>query len=450
MRGHLGYERQAGTHRRVLIVCPQFPPINAADCQRVRMLLPHLREFGWEAHVLAVDPRDVEGFRDADLERTIPPDVPVTRVRGIPAWLTRKVGFGGLWIRAGRAVRQAGTQLLREQQFDLVYFSTTIFSAMTLGPAWRRTFGVPYAIDLQDPWVSDYYARTGVRPPGGRWRYAFAQWKARQSEPRVMREAAHIVTVSPTYVDALRGRYPDIPVEKFTVLPFAASEADFEVVARERIGQGVFDPSDGLRHWVYLGRGGADMALALRGLFAALAELRRTNPAVSKLRLHFVGTSYAAKGRAQETIRPLAVEMGVGDLVSEQTDRLAFLSGVALLRAADAIMIVGSDDPGYSASKVYPCIMARRPLLAVLHVDSPAAAIVAKCRAGEVVGFASGEATQSLAGRLQPCLSKLLATPPDAVPETDWAAFAPYTAREMTRTQCAVFDAAVAARSLSQ
>jgi hypothetical protein len=65
---------------RVLIVSPHFPPVNAPDHQRVRMSLPYLGEFGWEAHVLAVDPRYVEGFRDPGLLQTVPDDVPVTRV----------------------------------------------------------------------------------------------------------------------------------------------------------------------------------------------------------------------------------------------------------------------------------------------------------------------------------------------------------------------------------
>jgi hypothetical protein len=431
--------------RRVLIVCPQFPPVNAADCQRVRMSLPYLREFGWEAHVLAVDPREVEGLQDPDLECTIPADTSITRVRGIPLWLTRKFGFGGLWFRIGRKLQYVGTRLLRQQPFDLVYFSTTIFSAMSLGPKWRKKFAIPYVIDLQDPWVSDYYTRTGVRPPGGRLRYALAQWKARQSEPRVIREAAHIIAVSPAYVEALQRRYPDVPARQYTVLPFAASRADFEVAENRRATHGNFDREDGFVHWVYLGRGGADLAVALRGLFSALAELRVTNPSVNRLRLHFVGTSYAAKGQARETIRPIAREMGVEDLVIEQTDRLGFLNGLVLLQTADVILIVGSDDPGYSASKVYPCVMAQRPLLAILHEASPAAAIISKCRAGEVVSFSSQEKAASLAARLQPILGKLLDNPRDAVPQTDWLAFAPYTAREMTRVQCELFDAALAA-----
>ena len=426
---------------KVLIVSPHFPPVNAPDCQRVRVSLPHLREFGWDAHVLAVEADHVEGFRDPDIIATLPKDLPVTRVRGIPPGLTRRLGFGGLWLRCGRAMKRAGEELLRRERFDLVFFSTTIFSAMTLGPAWSRRFGVPYVIDLQDPWVSDYYSRTGVRPPGGRVRYAFAQWQARRSEPRVVRRSGRVISVSPAYVSALRERYPDVPPERFTVLPFAASEGDFDAARAAGIRHQVFDPSDGLQHWVYLGRGGADMARGLKGLFHALADLRQTDPAARAVRLHFVGTSYAPKGRAEETIRPLAVAAGVGDVVSEQTDRLPYLTGLSLLRDADVILIAGSDDPSYSASKVYPCVLARRPVLAVLHDQSPAAAILRSCRAGEVVPFAANDSADSLAARLKPLMAEMLLARPSP-PPTDWQAFAPYTAREMTRVQCAVFDQA--------
>jgi hypothetical protein len=422
--------------RRVLIVSPHFPPVNAPDCQRVRMALPYLHEFGWEAHVLAVDPAGVEGFLDPDLTRTLPANQAVTRVPAVPAWLTRTFGFGGLWLRAGRQLAAAGAAVLRRGRFDLVCFSTTIFSAMALGPRWLRRFGVPYVIDLQDPWVSDYYARTGTRPPGGRLRYAFAQWGARRAEPEVVRRAGHVISVSPAYVAALRARYPDVPAGRYTVLPFAAAAADFQAAERRGIEHGVFDPADGLRHWVHLGRGGADLAPALRGLFAAFADVRRSNPGAEPVRMHFVGTSYAKTGLAHESVRPLARAAGLADVVSEQTDRVPYLRGVSLLRAAAALLVIGSDDPGYSGSKVYPCVMARRPLLAVLHENSPAAAIITACRAGEVVPFSSG------AARLGPALGRLLAAA-GTEPATDWGAFEPYTAREMTKGLCRAFGAAL-------
>jgi len=427
---------------RVLMVSPHFPPINAPDHQRVRMCLPYLGEFGWEPHVLTVDPRFVEGFRDPGLAETVPDEVPVTRVGALPARLTRRFGLGSLGLRALGPLGRAGDRLLRTRRFDVVFFSTTIFPAMGLGPRWKRRRGVPYVLDMQDPWVSDYYQRTGIRPPGGRIKYAFAQWLARRGEPRAMRDAARVVSVSPDYPTVLRQRYPDLPAERFVVMPFGASERDADFVRTTGIRHSVFDPSDGLLHWTYLGRGGADMALALRGLFLALRRVRSRDPRCERLRLHFVGTSYAGKDRAQKTVAPLADKMGVGDLVHEQTERIPYLEGLALLRESDAVLLIGSDDATYSASKVYPCVLAGRPLLAVLHRDGLAGEVIRTCNAGAAVGFASGESLEDLAGRVEPELTRLLDLPPGTPAKPDWTAFAPYTAREMTRRLCQVFDEA--------
>jgi hypothetical protein len=428
---------------RVLIVSPHFPPVNAPDFQRVRMSLPYLSEFGWEAHILAVDPRFVEGFRDPALLQTVPDDIPVTRVPALPAGLTRRVGLGSLGLRALGPLSLAGDRLLRSRRFDLVYFSTTIFPAMGLGPVWKRRWGVPYILDMQDPWISDYYDRTGVRPPGGRLKYAFAQWLARRGEPTAMRGAARVISVSPDYPAALQRRYPELPADRFVVLPFGGSERDAEIVLKQGIRHSVFDPDDGLVHWTYLGRGGADMAIALRGLFLALGRVRENDPRADRLRLHFVGTSYAGRGRGQPTVAPLARDAGIGDLVQEQTDRIPYLEGLALLRTSNAVLIIGSDDPAYSASKVYPCILAGRPLLAVLHRASLAGDVIRQCNAGSTVGFESGGSAEELSSRIEPELLRLLDLPPAYIPSTDRAAFAPYTAREMTRQQCAVFDHAV-------
>ncbi len=282
---------------------------------------------------------------------------------------------------------------------------------MSLGPRWKRRFGTHYVLDLQDPWLSDYYARTGTRPPGGWWKYRFSQHLARRSEPAAVRGAAHIISVSPAYPQAIADRYPGLPPERFTVLPFGAPEADVELVRRLNLRQTIFDPADGCRHWVYLGRGGADLARGLRGLFLALRSLRKARPEGLQVRLHFIGTSYAAGQQAERTVEPLARECGVADLVSEQTDRIPYLEGLALLRSADAVLIVGSDDAGYSASKVYPCILAGRPLLAILHEASLAGQVVRDCQAGEVISFMAKQAPEAFAREIEPEAARLLDQP---------------------------------------
>jgi hypothetical protein len=406
------------------------------------MSLPYLADFGWEAHVLAVEPKAVEGFQDPDLMHTLPEELAVTRVGAAPTWLTRLVGCGSLGLRALWPLERAGNRLLKKGGIDVVFFSTSIFPPMSLGPRWKRRFGVPYVLDMQDPWVSDYHFKTGVRPPGGWLKYRFAQWQARHWEPGAMQEAAQVLSVSPAYPVDLQARYPSMSQERFTVLPFGASERDVEVAGRLGLRHGVYDPGDGLIHWSYLGRGGPDMAKGLRGLFLALRSMRESDPRINRLRLHFVGTSYAVGARAEKTVEPIAREVGVADLVIEQTERIPYLRGLALLRDSHAVMIVSSDDPGYSASKVYPCVLARRPLLAILHEASLVNQVIQSCRAGELVGFGSQEAPEQLAVRLRPALGRLLDWPRERSADTDWKAFDPYTAREMTRRQCDVFDRA--------
>jgi hypothetical protein len=428
---------------RVLIVSPNFPPVNAADHQRVRMSLPYHQQYGWQAHVLAVDPAYNPTTLDNDLLLTIPDSISVTRVSALPLWLTRRIGCGSLALRAYWHIAQAGARLLRQEKFDLVYFSTTAFLTMALGPVWKRRFGVPYVLDMQDPWVSNYYRESGNNPPGGWLKYGFAQWLARRAEPAAMREAGHIISVSPAYPKMLLERYPELSQDCFTVLPFGASERDFETVRERAIRHSIFNLDDGRLHWTYLGRGGSDMALSLRGLFLALRALRGFHPLVEKLQLHFVGTSYAVAHQAAKTVEPLAREIGVSDLVSEQTQRIPYLQGLDLLQSSDAILIVGSDDPSYSASKVYPCILARRPVLAILHERSLAGEVVRACQAGESIGFSSGQIPDHIADSIRPALLRLLDLPRGSVPPTNWSAFAPYTAREMTGRQCQVFDRVV-------
>ena len=229
--------------------------------------------------------------------------------------------------------------------------------------------------------------------------------------------------------------------EQFTVLPFGADVKDFENTVALKIKQGIFDPNDGNRHWVYVGRGGRDMAKALRILFLTIRQERERKPeSFRSLRLHFVGTDYAPAGRAAKTVEPIARECGVGDLVEERTGRVPYFEALRILLDSDAILLFGSDDPGYTASKLYPCILARKPVLAVFHEQSTVVDILRHCNVGRAVTFATDIGPKEMAETAAPHLDWLLSLPKGYEPETDWKEFQPYTAREMTRRQCEIFD----------
>jgi hypothetical protein len=156
--------------------------------------------------------------------------------------------------------------------------------------------------------------------------------------------------------------------------------------------------------------------------------------------LHFVGTSYAPGNRAVKTVEPIAQALGVADLVEEHPHRVAYFEALQILVDSDAIFLIGSDDPGYTASKLYPCILAQKPIFAIFHQQSSVVNILHRCQAGRVVTFASNDNPADLLNDVNSQLNWLLSAPKEYQPETNWSEFLPYTAREMTRQQCAIFD----------
>jgi hypothetical protein len=426
--------------RRVLIISPHFPPVNAPDHQRVRVALPYLQEFGWTAQVLAVKPQHVPHSQDAKLAEALPSNLPITYVDAWPESYTRQIGLGNVGWRCLLDMRKAGDRLLSSQKFDLVFFSTTIFPVMLLGQHWWKKFQLPYVLDFQDPWRSDYYQTKQSQPPGGRLKYGITQFLARWSEPQAMKAVEHIISVSPSYPKTLQQRYPWLQPEQFTVLPFGAAEHDFEQLTALQVKQTIFDAQDGKRHWVYVGRGGADMTIALRLLFDSIQTARRLNPeAWRSIQLHFVGTSYAPPPLAIKSIEPIAQACGVGDLVTEYTTRIPYFEAQQLLVDSDAILMIGSDDPSYTASKLYPCILAQKPILAIFHEQSSVVHILRDCQAGEVFTFGSSLDHSITQPQLITHLTQL-ATQPRSQPQINWQAFQPYSGREMTRKLCHVFD----------
>jgi hypothetical protein len=423
---------------RVLIVSPHFPPINAPDMQRVRMSAPFFEACGWRPHVLAVDAAYQDGVREPLLLESLPPNLGVTRVRALPLRWTRRIGVGSVALRALPHLHAAGSRLLSAGSCDLVYFSTTMFPSMTLGRLWKRRFGVPYVIDLQDPWLSTYYeTHPGAqRPP----KYAISHRLDAILEPWTMREADGIVAVSQAYIDTILRRYPWIDPECCATLPFGAAPRDFDVLSSLDVANPVFRPGDGSLHGVYVGRGGDDMGHALRILFRAMGDCRHRAPQLcARLRMHFVGTDYAGPSRARKTVEPLAIAAGVGEQVSEQTGRIGYFETLQLLRDADLLVVVGSDDAQYTASKIYPYVLARRPMLAILHEQSSAAPILRSLGAAAVVTFRASGDVDVAADQASAALGEILERLP-FTPDLDRVQIAPYTAPDLTRRQCDLFD----------
>ncbi len=412
--------------KRVLFISPHFPPVNAPDMHRLRQILPYMRENGWEPVVFAIDPDKVEGSREELLVRTVPDDVEVFHAGAFSTRLTRLAGLGNLGIRSWFQLRNAVSAYLESNHVDLIFFSTTVFTAIAHGPYWKRRFNVPFVVDLQDPWRNDYYLTLPKHErPGKFW---FDYWQKSRLEARTMPFASGVMAVSQQYIDTMHASYPDLENRPALTLPFGIQSKDIEI-AREL--PAVVPRRAGKTTMRYIGRGGPDMAHALTILFRAVnSGLCRRPELFDKLAFEFIGTSYAANGKGHKSVLPVAEDEGVANLVIEIPDRLPYFSAMRHLLDADALVVVGSNDASYTASKVYPYVLANRPLLALFHQDSSAATFLQDTKAASVVTFEGTsiptEIVEITSQHLEKLLSSLLA------PNINKSAFIPFTAEAMT------------------
>ena len=353
-------------NRRVLIISPHFPPVNAPDMQRVRVSLPYFVEAGWEVTVLTVNDPTPTAPREAELEATVPAAVRVRRVHCLSRAWTRWLGVNNVALRSLPFLFFAGCRLLRGRRHDVVYFSTTMFIVLPLGRLWKLLCGVPYVIDLQDPWVSDYYERPGApRPPGG-WKYALARNSGRVLEGWTMRGVSHLISVSADYLETLCRRYPWLRSTPATVLPFGSPDRDLQLAAGRLKTRPPLLPAGGVR-LAFAGALGPGMLGAVETLFAAMVEARRAGGPVSAW---FFGTSYSPRAGGRPATLALAAQYGLQDCVHEQPARLRYFDALQVTLEADANLLFGSSDLAFTPSKILTLLAARRPVVALAPAGS--------------------------------------------------------------------------------
>lgn len=425
--------------KRVLIISPYFPPDNAADMQRVRMSLPFFKEFGWEAEVVCVHEKFTDCKKDRLLLESLPGDAVIHKTAAIPQKLTSKFGLGSLALRSLWHYDRRVMLLLQAKNYDLIYFSTTQFPVCILGNYWKKRFGIPYVIDMQDAWYSDYYEKNPNKPKPKK--YWFSQRLNKLLERLTMKNCDGLISVSKAYLDTLNQRYLNLKHVPQAVIPFGAFEKDYEIAAFHRkncVPAVSFDPQK--INVVYIGRGGNDMETALNILFSAFKDgLRLNEKHFSRFHFHFIGTNYAPAQLARKYISPLAEKMELASFVTEITDRTGFYATLNTLQEADLLFVPGSDDPEYTPSKIYPYLLAKKPILAILNEKSSAVDIVRRCSPQSLIHIFSNDRTQDDASFTAQKLLTFTKNIPKEI-NLNREAFAEYSAREMTGKQVQLFD----------
>ena len=109
--------------------------------------------------------------------------------------------------------------------------------------------------------------------------------------------------------------------------------------------------------------------------------------------------------------------------MTETPGRLDYLDALSVLTQASAIVLLGSSEPHYTASKLYPALLARRPVLALFHEASSVVSIL-RSTASEptvrVVAYGSENALDSRVGEVACHLARSRRAAPTIQPTCRW------------------------------
>ncbi|MCP4351387.1 MAG: glycosyltransferase family 4 protein [Desulfobacterales bacterium] len=429
--------------KTVVIVAPQFAPCSYPPAIRVRFFTNHLKEFGWYPIVLSVEPEYMEEPPDWEFTRMIPDDLEIIRVKTLPQKLTRKIGIGDLGIRCFPYMLRELKQLCSKRHIDMLFIPGPPWHTFLLGPEIKRQFNIPFVIDYIDPWVSSW----GQGEP--LWKKAF--WYRQMAiwlEPYAVRHADHITSVSEGTNNGVRSRYSFIQPGQFTEIPYGGEPKDFEHLRRHPRPNPFWNKNDGKFHLSYVGAMLPKAYGTLKAIFSALLLIHKRHPDLyESVRFHFFGTTYAPNPK-EGLVMPVAREMGLSDIVSEHPKRVPYLDAANILCKSDAIFAMGTSEPHYTASKIFPCILAKKPLLAVYHEASSVVEILLKTGVGKLVTYSETAPVETQVKTIYEALISLIKASKHNIFPSDSSLFDEFTARTMTRKLTESFEKVCEAKNI--
>ena len=434
--------------KTVAIVAPDFPPSGTPSSLRMRKFATYLAEYGWTPVVIATDPVHCRHSADPQNVDLLPRSLEIVRTRALPISWTRVLGFTEIGLRTLPYHWQALSRLCRSRHIDVLLFSLPPGYPIVLGRLAYERFGIPYVIDYQDPWVTEYYwsLAASQRPP--KWR--LAHYLASALEPFALRRVSALVSVSGGVLEQLKAKYDFLEEIRSREIPFGADRNDFKYLLMHPRANSRFDPNDGCVHLSAVGACTPAMHGTLRAVLRAVRLGVEEMPSIfGRLRLHFIGTTtYDTTARGPTEVMPFIKELGLCSYVDEYGLRVPYLESLQIMLDSDALLLLGSEEPHYSASKVFPYMVANKPLLAVLNSRSNVVSMLREVGCPGLFTFGREHPPELLVDGIRKWLQELLMGTLKEDTRSDIQSIEPYSTHAMVGRLASVLDEVTALRHL--
>jgi glycosyltransferase involved in cell wall biosynthesis len=326
----------------ILVIAPSFPPINAPDGHRMRHFMQYANGSN-QYVVLTMRPEQVAFPVDEYLLQGISERIKVIRLAPKSFNWPKVFRINNRVVQSISAFYEAILKVHKQNKIDLIICSSTSYPITYAAFKARRKLGIPYVVDMQDPWRSDHYLKVPAsqRPAKFWFSYVFDAILERV----VLPNAAGFITVNPKYVSDIIERYALKPMPSLT-LSFAASLIDFEIA--KALPQEIKKDERETIQIVYVGRINYSMHKSF-DLFFEILKLIKENGIHFSLSL--IGTSYSAKPDKESNVDYLIEKHHLQNSVKQEPNRIGYFQSLRYLMDADVLFLPSSSDQKYNPSK---------------------------------------------------------------------------------------------------
>ena len=350
---------------RLLLVTPYFPPAGGSGVQRGTKFVKYLLRLGWEIEVVTIDPATYPWSDPTMAAEVASARVEIARLASIP-------GVGHRVLRAIPAIRRKIKEAIRRFRPDVILATHPDFH-WTLVARSAVAAGIPFVLDYPDPWTVLPPGLLAFRPPANaksRLKWALAP----AAERWCLSRAAATVFATEPILEEYSARFPRV-ASTGRVITNGFDPEDFEGMSASPP-----DPSERIRISHIGSFAGPRSPLPLARAVRRAADLKGEG----RLEVSLVGALGAeARRELEETLAPIPLSItnwlphreAIREMVSSS---ILWLDAMAHLRSA-------------STGKLFEYLYSGRPVVAVAHPDSPAAALVHEFHAGRVVNAGDPE-----------------------------------------------------------
>lgn len=354
--------------KRALLIAYHYPPVQiSSGVQRTLAFSRDLPEQGWEPLVLSAHPRAYEKISEGQL-KDIPADTVVQRAW---AWDTARhlavkgryldaMALPDRWVSWCPAAVIAGLNMIRKYKPQVIFSTYPIATAHLIALALHKITGIPWVADFRDSMTEDTYPREARRRK-------FFLWLERQ----VVKNCCKAIFTTPGAVKMYRERYPELPEDRWTLIPNGYNEAIFtevESLQRPVVSKAAASKADSntgtqpitLVHSGVLYPSERDP----RAFFAAVASLKQ----LGKLSAESVQIILRATGH-DGLYAPMLKEHNIDDIIRLE-DGVEYRQALQEMLDADGLLIFQASNCNHQIpAKLYEYFRAGKPIFALTDLE---------------------------------------------------------------------------------